>query len=268
MSLITIMTDFGLKDGNVGVMKGVIYNIAPNAGVVDLSHLIAPQNILEANYVLTRSVPYFPDGTTHIFVVDPGVGTLRRPMIAQLGQQFFVGPDNGALSGLILKARESGMVTRFYALDQPEYWLPKVSHVFHGRDIFAPVAAHFAAGVPINQLGSEFFDPVVLPLKPALTRPGKIEGEIVYIDHFGSLASNINEQMVTELKAEPAEITIEVNGERIEGMINTFGEREPGSLVCLYSSTGVVIVSVVNGSASQRLNAKIGDRIVMSRKND
>jgi len=264
MSLITIMTDFGLKDGNVGVMKGVIYSIAPRAAVVDLSHLISPQNILEANYVLTRSIPFFPDGTAHIFVIDPGVGTRRRPMIAQLGQQFLIGPDNGALSGLILKARESEMQTRFFELDRPQYWLPKVSHVFHGRDIFAPVAAHFAAGVPINQLGSEFYDPVVLPLKPALINRGRIVGEIVYIDHFGSMASNISEEMVGELKTEPEAIKIEINGELIEGMVKTFGEREPGSLVCLYSSTGVVIVSEVNGNASQRLKGKIGDRIEMS----
>lgn len=264
MGLITIMTDFGLKDGNVGVMKGVIYGITPNANVIDLSHLISPQNIYEANYVLSRSVPYFPDGTIHIFVVDPGVGTKRRPMAAKLGDQYFVGPDNGALTGLIHSARASGMEVRFFELDQRNYWLPKVSHVFHGRDIFSPVAAHLAAGVSIDKLGSEFFDPTLLALQPAKVEAGRIEGEIVYIDHFGSMASNINQEQVAKLNAAPDAIKIEINEFKIEGMVNTFGDREPGSLVCLYSSTGVVIVSVVNGRADKAVNGKLGDRIVMS----
>lgn len=264
MSLVTLMTDFGLKDGNVGVMKGVIHNIAPEATMVDISHQIAPQNILETNYVLTRSVPYFPAGTVHIFVIDPGVGTARKPMIAQLGDQYFVGPDNGALTGLILKARADGVPCRFFELDKPEYWLPKVSHVFHGRDIFAPSAAHFAAGTPIEKLGTEFYEPVLIDQKPPTIEASKITGQIVYVDHFGSLASNITEEQVAALSSDQSLIKVTINDHVIEGMVNTFGERPHGSLICLYSSTGVVIVSVVNGSASNSINGKIGDIITLN----
>lgn len=264
MSLVTLMTDFGLKDGNVGVMKGVIHSIAPNATMVDISHQIAPQNIMETNYVLTRSVPYFPAGTVHIFVIDPGVGTARKPMIAQIGDQYFVGPDNGALTGLILKARADGAPCRFFELDKPQFWLPKVSHVFHGRDIFAPSAAHFAAGVPIEKLGTEFFEPVLVDQNPPTIEANSVTGQIVYIDHFGSLASNITQEQVAALSGDQSLIKISINDHQIDGMVNTFGERPHGSLISLYSSTGVVIVSVVNGSAAEAIGGKIGDTIRLS----
>lgn len=264
MQLITITTDFGLKDGNVGVMKGVIHGIAPHATIIDLSHLVPPQNILEANFILARSVPYFPDGTVHIFVVDPGVGTSRRPMIAQIGSQYFVGPDNGVLTGLVLRAKEDRVPARFFHLDRPEYWLKKVSHVFHGRDIFSPVAAHFAAGVPIEKLGTEFSDPVQLPITRPTVQAGKIEGEIVYIDSFGNLATNISRQDVAKLNVEQASITAQLNGRTVKGMVNTFGERQPGDLVCLYSSTDAVIFSIVNGNACVGANGKIGDKVTLT----
>jgi len=255
------MTDFGLKDGNVGVMKGVIYGIAPETTVIDLTHQVSPQNVVEANYILTRSIPYFPPNTIHIFVVDPGVGTDRRPMAAIIGDQAFIGPDNGALTGLIETARDTGKPCRFFHLDRPKYWLPVVSHIFHGRDIFSPAAAHLSAGVPVEVLGTEFFDPILIERpKPDHTK-GKIVGEIIYIDHFGSLVSNIDQKDVALLNSDPRNIHILINGHKINGMVNAFGERAPGSLVCLLSSTGVVIISIVNGSASDVINGQIGDVI-------
>lgn len=266
MALITIMTDFGLKDGNVGVMKGVISGIAPSANVVDLTHQVSPQNVSEANYILTRSIPYFPPNTIHIFVVDPGVGTERRPMAAMIGDQYFIGPDNGAITGLINSARSTGVQCRFFKLDQPQYWLPVVSHVFHGRDIFSPAAAHLAVGVPVEILGTEFFDPVLITLPQPIINDGRIDGEIIYIDNFGSLVSNIVQADLKKLNLSPSDVIVDINGRSIHGMVNTFGERAPGSLVSLFSSTGVVIVSTVNGSARDEINGAVGNKITL-RKN-
>src|SRR5262245_6841279 len=169
--IITIMTDFGLRDGFVAVMKGVILGIAPAVQLVDMTQLISAQNVREAAVVLNRSAFYFPDGTIHIFVVDPGVGTARRPIVAEIGSQRFVGPDNGALTLALDRARRAGWPVEIVELDQPDYWRPEISNVFHGRDIFAPSAAHLAAGIPLANLGSPIQDPVLLPLSPVARTP-------------------------------------------------------------------------------------------------
>jgi S-adenosylmethionine hydrolase len=256
-NIITLITDFGLKDGNVGVMKGVIWGIAPQAQIADLSHLISPQNIREAALILLRSAPYFPAGTVHVVVVDPGVGTARRPIAAQVGGQYFVGPDNGVITMWLEQAEAQGMPARFVHLDRPQYWLPEVSHVFHGRDIFAPSAAHLAAGVALETLGTPIDDPVRL----ALPQPQRLatgwRGELIHIDHFGNLAANIR---VEHLRGEKV-ATVRLGGVKIVGMVSTFGERPPGELVALFGSTGNLIVSVVNSSAAQVLKAKVGDEI-------
>jgi len=259
MPAISLMTDFGLKDGNVGVMKGVIWKIAPDAQISDLSHLIAPQNIREAALILARSAPYFPDFSIHVVVVDPGVGTARRPMAAQIGTQYYVGPDNGTITLLLEQAEQTGQETRFVHLDRPEYWLPSVSYVFHGRDIFAPIAAHIAKGIPLDALGTPFHDPARLELpKPAKTETGW-KGEIIHIDHFGNVASNIRVENLAGALKTPGKFVVRLGGTEIRGLVNTFGERAPGELVALMGSTGNLIVSVVNGSAQARLDAKVGD---------
>lgn len=259
MPVISLMTDFGLKDGNVGVMKGVIWKIAPETQISDLSHLIAPQNIREAALILARSAPYFPDFSIHVVVVDPGVGTARRPMAAQIGRQYYVGPDNGTITLLLERAEKEGWETRFVHLDKAEYWLPNVSYVFHGRDIFAPVAAHLAIGVPLTTLGTPFDNPVRLELpKPEKTTAGW-KGEIIHIDHFGNVASNIRVENLAGALKDKDKINVRLAGVEIHGLVNTFGERPAGELVALLGSTGNLIVSVVNGSAQARLNVKVGD---------
>jgi hypothetical protein len=255
VTIITLTTDFGLKDGNVGVMKGVIAAIAPQAQIVDLSHLISPQNIPEAALILLRSAPYFPPRSIHVAVIDPGVGTSRRPMAAQLGEQYFVGPDNGLITLLLERLENQGQSWACYHLDRPQYWLSRVSHVFHGRDIFSPVAAHLASGVPIAELGEPIDNPVRLPLpRPVQTETGW-RGEVIHIDHFGNIASNIRIDHMQ--KNEHAVIIL--CGVYIDGMVDTFGERPPGALIALFGSTGNLIVSEVNGNAAQRLGAQIGN---------
>lgn len=257
-SFITLMTDFGIKDGNVGVMKGVIWGIAPQAQIADLSHTIGPQNIREAALILARSAPYFPPGTIHIIVVDPGVGTDRRHIAARLGSQYFVCPDNGLLTPLLERAEAEGWPVEIVHTNKPEYWLAEVSHVFHGRDVFSPVAAHLANGVPLRELGTPIHDPVRLSLPQPQRTPSGWRGEVIHIDHFGNISTNIRKEHLGE---PPPGIDVRLCGVNIHGMVRTFGERPVGELVALYGSTGNLIVSVVNGNAAQRLEAKVEDPV-------
>lgn len=261
MAVITLMTDFGIKDGNVGVMKGVIWGICPSAQISDLSHMIGAQNIREAALVLLRSVPYFPKGTVHVVVIDPGVGTGRRPMAARIGDWYYVGPDNGTITLLLERAEQEGWSCEFVQLDKVKFWLPNVSFVFHGRDIFSPVGAHLANGVPLSELGTSFTDPVRLQLPKPVQIKGSLRGEVIHIDHFGNIASNIRAENLGEAVNEKEKIVVRLDGIEIKGMVNTFGERPVGDVVALLGSTGNLIVSVVNGNAADKLGAKVGDVI-------
>ena len=261
MTVITLMTDFGIKDGNTGVMKGVIWGICPTAQIADLSHMIPAQNIREAAYIFARSVPYFPKGTIHIVVVDPGVGTARRPMAAQIGDWFYVGPDNGTVTGLLERAEQEGWQTTFVELNEKKYWLPTISYVFHGRDIFSPVAAHLANGVPLHDLGMLFDDPIRLELpKPEETNAGW-RGEVTHIDHFGNISTNIRVEHLRDAMQAKEKIIVRLNRSEIDGMVNTFGERPAGDLVALIGSTGNLGIAVVNGNAVQKLGTKVGDAV-------
>ncbi|HEY5983128.1 MAG TPA: SAM-dependent chlorinase/fluorinase [Anaerolineales bacterium] len=260
---IAIMTDFGIKDGNVGVMKGVIWGICPQAHIADISHMIRAQDIREAALILSRSVPYFPPGTIHLVVVDPGVGTARRPMAARIGSQFYVGPDNGLITLWLQRARAEGQNLRFVNLNNPRYWLSDISHVFHGRDIFAPCAAHLARGVPLEDLGSLIEEPaeVALP-RPTRVRDGW-DGEVIHIDHFGNVASNLRVEDLSGLLRKKHAAHISLGGAEIHGIVDTFGDRPPGELVALLGSTGNLIVSVVNGNAASALGVHVGDKFVV-----
>jgi hypothetical protein len=261
MAIISLMTDFGIKDGNVGVMKGVIWNICPQAQIADLSHMVEAQNIREAALILARSAPYFPKGTVHVVVVDPGVGTKRRPMAARIGDWFYVGPDNGIVTLLLARAKQENWDCEFIELNRSKYWLSNVSFVFHGRDIFSPVAAYLASGVPLQELGTRFTDPVLIQMpQPERTKPGW-RGEIIHIDHFGNIASNIRHENLGEALMKKKNISVHLRGVEINGMVDTFGERPVGEVVALLGSTGNLIVSVVNGNAAIKLGVKVGDTI-------
>lgn len=254
MSIITLTTDFGIKDGNVGVMRGVIWGLAPQVSIADLSHQIGPQNVSEAALILARSAPFFPTDTIHVVVVDPGVGTARRPIAAQLATQRFVGPDNGACSLLLEWAERQGGPVRFVHLDRAAYWLPEISHVFHGRDIFSPVAAHWAAGVSLEALGTPVDDPVRLAMPRPQPAPGGWRGEVIHIDHFGNLATNLRREHLAGVER----LAVHLAGRSIAGLYRTFGEQPAGTLMALYGSTGSLIVSEVNGSAAARLGVDVG----------
>lgn len=260
MSIITLTTDFGLKDGNVGVMKGVILSIAPQVQLVDLSHLIQPQDILEAGLVLRRSAIYFPAGTIHVVVVDPGVGTQRRPLAARIGSHIYVGPDNGTITLLAQYALENNWGLQFVQLDRPHAWLEPVSNVFHGRDIFAPVAAHLANGASFDELGTTIENPVLLSLpQPMPTSTGWV-GEVIHIDHFGNISTNIGERHLSS-----PDVRVRIGGAVLNGLVRTFGDGVPGDLVALFGSTGSLIISEVNGNAADRLKIRVGAAVTVEK---
>lgn len=257
MRIITLLTDFGIHDGYPGVMKGVILNIAPEVQIIDLSHDISPQDILQAAILLGRSALYFPIGTIHVAVIDPGVGTSRRAIAAQLGDHFFVGPDNGLITLLLDKSECDHQQVELVNLDKPRFWLPEVSKTFHGRDIFVPVAAHLATGVSLDQMGSPINDPIRLDIpKPARTSNGWL-GQVIYIDHFGNLSTNIT---ASDLGSSDVITTI-VKGNRITGLARAFGDALEGSLIALIDSFATFSISVVNSSAANFLGAHVGDPV-------
>ncbi len=255
MPLITLLTDFGLKDGNVAAMKGVIHNIAPETHLIDISHDIRPQNIPEAALILSRSAPFFPTGTIHLVVVDPGVGTDRRPIGVQLGGQYFIGPDNGVISMLLKLVEASNLKVSFVHLNKPGFWLPQVSDVFHGRDIFAPCAAHLAIGITLDELGERITDIIRLEFPEPILKKYGYTGDVIHIDHFGNISSNIRIEHLQGKKV----LNVHLCGCEINRIVKTFGEGNQGELVALFGSTGNLIVSVVNGSAAERLQANVGD---------
>jgi S-adenosyl-L-methionine hydrolase (adenosine-forming) len=257
LPFLTITTDFGDKDGFVGTMKGVIWNICPTVQIADITHLIAPQNIHEGAIALWRAYAFFPAGTVHIIVVDPGVGTARRPMAAKLGDQYFVAPDNGVLTPIIEEAEAKGLPTQFVNLTNEKYWLQNVSHTFHGRDIFAPVGAHLAAGVALTELGPVITDVKRLPLpKPEKTATGW-KAQLSVIDTFGNLTTNLP---AAALEGR-TDIVIHFKDLQVDGLVPSYGHKRPGDWVALIDSEGFLEVSVVNGSGAKTIGAVVGDEV-------
>ena len=257
MSFLTITTDFGTKDGFVGTMKGVIWKICPEVQIADITHEIAPQNVQEGAIALWRAYSFFPDGTVHVAVVDPGVGTLRRPIAAKLGTQYFVAPDNGLLTPMIEDAEQKGLAVQFVHLTNQKFWLQDVSHTFHGRDIFAPVGAYLARGVKLAELGPAITDVKRLPLpRPEKTAAGW-KAQISVIDIFGNLTTNLPASAV-EGSDNP---TFHLKGIEIKGLVASYGHRQPGEWVALIDSEGFIEIAVVNGSGAKKLGAQVGDTV-------
>lgn len=262
MNIITLITDFTEADGYVGIMKGVILGIAPSARIVDLSHDIPPQNVLQAALTLGRSAPYFPEGTIHVGVIDPGVGTDRRGMAARFGDQFFIGPDNGLCTLLLKHTGENRKEAKMVSLDNPDYQLAVVSRSFHGRDVFAPAAAHLAAGAELASFGKPITDPVLLEIpEPRPTATGW-EGEVLYADAFGNLAVNIRREHL----ADAGSVDILIKERNISGIRDTFGEGKPGEVTAIIDSFGYLSICAVNGSATERLNASAGEPVIVTIK--
>lgn len=244
--VIGFLTDFGTTDHYVGVIKAAIAGIAPNALVVDISHAVPPQSVLAGQRLLRASVPYFPPGSILLAVVDPGVGSSRRPMALRSGGCIFVGPDNGLFTPWL--PGEAAV-----ELTSSEFRLPQTSATFHGRDVFAPAAAHLAVGVPIDRLGPALTDPVLLqPPRPETREDGTIVGEVVHVDRFGNLITNIaNVRGGTAL----------FRGRELPAL-STYGMAGPGDLLALFGSEGELEIAVRDGSAAAALGAGVGEPVV------
>ncbi len=268
-AIITLTTDFGLADSYVAAMKGVILSINPAARLVDVSHVIKPQNVRQAAFVLSTAYKSFPPGTIHLAVVDPGVGTGRRAVILRTPSADFIAPDNGVLSHIIqpsVTPLESygeqvklGPGLEAVTISNPEFWRLPVSPTFHGRDIFAPVAAHLSLGRPLTAFGEAINSLTALPvLRPRQTAEGTISGHIQHIDNFGNLITDIRS---SDLPRTGQPITIEVGNRRIHGVSSTYGEGK--ELQALIGSSDFLEVAWRDGNASVHLNASVGDEVRM-----
>lgn len=275
-SVITLTSDFGLSDGYVASMKGVLLGLCPGAELVDISHEVPPHEILPTALILEATVPYFPPETVHLVVVDPGVGSSRRPVALRTPSGTFVGPDNGVFSYVM--AREP--VEALVELADPRYRLPQVSHTFHGRDIFAPAAAYLASGVPIGALGPRVSNPVAFPSPRLEISPAGVIGEVLHADHFGNVITSIG--LLTwsddDLLLEPAfgeaggdrrvqfragGAAVVVAGQEIAGVRRTYADVATGEALALVGSEGHLEVAVREGSAAHSLGLRPGDAVVL-----
>ena len=248
--VIALLTDFGLRDPYVGIMKGVILGIHPEARIVDLTHEVRPQDVREAAFLLSGSIRYFPDGTVFVAVVDPGVGTDRPILAVRTDRHVFLAPDNGLLGFLYQAAK----IRRVVEVRQREYFLEPVSRTFQGRDIFAPVAARISMGLDIRKLGPTVKTPKGLPPEP-VAHNGTIEGEVVTIDRFGNLVTNIPGEGLS------AKAQVKLGSRTIKGLSETYESARPGHLLALVSSSGTVELAVNRGNAQEVTGAAVGSRV-------
>jgi S-adenosylmethionine hydrolase len=254
--IITLLTDFGLSDPYVGIMKGVILSIHPEARLVDISHEIYPGAVRQAAILIEETYPFFPPGTIHLTVVDPGVGSTRRPIGLKARGQVFVGPDNGVFSAL-LSAPERGSVVH---LTEEKFFLPALSHTFHGRDIFAPVAAHLARGVELLEMGSPVNNHVCLDLPAVMINEQCLRGEVTRVDRFGNIITNIPAHTFESWMG-GNRVLVTVGRLSLESIGRTFSDVARGSAVALVGSSGHLEIAVNLGRASDRLGVS-GDRVV------
>ncbi|MGH7796772.1 MAG: SAM hydrolase/SAM-dependent halogenase family protein [Candidatus Binatia bacterium] len=253
--LITLTTDFGLRDSFAGIMKGVIAGINPRIQVIDVTHGIPAQDVMAGALALRHSVAYFPHGTIHVAVVDPGVGSPRRPILIECGGNYFIGPDNGVLSLAIGALKPDHIVE----LSNPVYQLPPASATFHGRDVFAPVAAHLSLGVALSAFGPKVDTFFRLALPKVVRRENTIEGEVVYMDTFGNLFTNIEEHDLTGSSGGRVEIA--VGAVCVPGLSPNYGAAAVGEFVAVVNSWGLLEIAVYRGNAQQNTGAKIGDKV-------
>lgn len=257
MRLLTLTTDFGLDDAYVAAMKGVVLSLDPALRLVDLSHGIAPQDVMGAAFVLREAVPYFPPDTVHLAVVDPGVGTARRPLAVRIGGQFFVGPDNGLFSLLPGGAAPEATVV----LDRPAFWrTPNPSATFHGRDIFAPAAAHLATGRALTDIGSPTDEIQRLHWVQPLADEQGIRGWVAHIDRFGNAVTNIPATLLAEHRT-GRDVKCYVGSTSLDGLHRTYADVEAGEPVALVGSSGYLEVGIHGGDAARLLSIQKGSAV-------
>ncbi|MFC1924106.1 S-adenosyl-l-methionine hydroxide adenosyltransferase family protein [Chloroflexota bacterium] len=270
-AIITLTTDFGTDDAYVAVMKGVMLTINPEVTIVDICHSIEPQNIAQAAFVISNACDYFPQDTIHVVIVDPEVGSQRRAVILKTPKAFFVAPDNGVLSYVIgtleeklppsrggpPAAEKKRLPTQLKAVEitNSKFWRHPVSSTFHGRDIFAPVAAHLSLGVLLEDFGQSITSLFALPFpRPQIGANGVLKGHIVHIDHFGNLITDFSKEDLP-----PSKPCLEIAGQQIEGLSTSYADAD--KLLAILGSSGNLEIALKNGSAASLLDAKVGDEV-------
>ncbi|MBN1875530.1 MAG: SAM-dependent chlorinase/fluorinase [Anaerolineae bacterium] len=271
--LITLTTDFGIQDGYVGTMKGVMARIAPGVSFVDITHTVPPQDVRSTAYILWTVLPYFSRESVHLVVVDPGVGTMRRPIAAQTGWGMLVGPDNGVFSFVW----ESTPPELIVELANPEYRLPVVSRTFHGRDVFSPAAAYLARGVSLSEMGPQVVDPIRLTSAKMRVAANRIQGQVLYIDHFGNIITSIGRLLwrgdtlclqpvlanpeIEEMYFPATAARVSVAGRDIGPIRHTYGEVPVGTPLALVGSEGMLELAVNQRHGAQVLKIMLGDSV-------
>lgn len=252
--IVTLLTDFGTRDSFVGVMKGVILSICPQTQMVDLTHEVPPQAVMSGAFLLKSSIDYFPKGTVHLAVVDPGVGSTRKAVALKSMGHYFVGPDNGLFSA----ALKDWGIEQVVELTEKKYQLPNPSSTFHGRDIFAPAAAHLASGVPLSKLGVRLNNWIWREIpKPFKTNHGWT-GQVLWIDRFGNLVTNL------EKKHLPKPFRLKIGKTAVLTLAGHYAEAKKGTVMALIGSSGNLEISVNGGNAAQKLGVSIGAPAILA----
>jgi S-adenosylmethionine hydrolase len=256
--MVTLTTDFGASDHLVGAMKGVILNINPAARIVDINHNVAPFDILDGALSIANAYKFFPPRTIHVVVVDPGVGTERRPLLVSGEKQYFIAPDNGVLS--MVYERESCVVRNITA---EHYFLNPVSPTFHGRDVFAPTAAWLAKAWQTEAFGEEIKDFVRFTMPKAKPLGNALKGVVLRVDAFGNLMTNLKTEDVPATAVTSGTIKLSVNGKEVSKMAHTFGLGAPGEPIALFGSAGFLEIAVNRGNAARTLGANRGMEVTL-----
>ena len=254
--VITLMTDFGTSDHFVGVMKGVILNISPQARIVDITHAVPPQDIHGAAFLINSAYRDFPAGAIHVVVVDPGVGSCRRGIVCQTDTAYFVCPDNGVLSHIL----DNNTTPRVVALDNAAYWLSEISNTFHGRDIFAPVAAHLSCGISLSQFGNAANNLVRLPIPMPQVKTTTIVGSVIWADRFGNLITNVTLDMLESFGMDSGFVILAGKAE-ISHLNCAYAESGEGECLAIIGSSDYLEISVNQGSAARVLGLTRDDVI-------
>jgi S-adenosyl-L-methionine hydrolase (adenosine-forming) len=250
--IVTLLTDFGIQDTFSGILKGVIKTIAPHAELIDLTHQVPAQDIAAGAFALSTAYRYFPPGTIHLVVVDPGVGSDRHPVAAHIGDMIYVCPDNGLLTYVLPKNRLHEAVI----LDNTQYHLPDVSNTFHGRDIFAPVAAHLANGVPLRSLGTPIYQLLRLPVTYPEVQKNIITGHIIAFDVYGNAYTDITKDLLSTWSAQDLQISI--GDLKISSLAMSYSDVPIGSPLALFGSSGHLEIAIRNGNAGAQLGLQHG----------
>jgi hypothetical protein len=259
-AVITWLSDFGGDDAYVGIMKGVALGINPHVRFVDLAHNVPPQDVLRGALILRSALPYFPAGTVHVAVVDPGVGSTRQPLLIRTPTAFLVGPDNGVLHPAAAAAGEFSA----YRIEDSRYFRTPVSQTFHGRDVFAPVAAHVSLDVPAHAFGPKVASIRSLDLPKAVAAADGVIGEVIYTDRFGNLITNIDSASLARFRG--VSLSVSIGATAVAGPVTHYAAVEQGSLLAIVGSWSVLEVAVRNGSAAETLHAGPGTPVTVKVK--